>query len=144
VPPERWSETRAAREIRRVPPIASELTIDSTDSGLALRYRTTDGFDRVTAQIALDFPVGGIWETDDTSFEPQAGQTIFLKKGYAVMRYPATGEAIRIGPGADAHRMVKMRDAAPPAAPGLVRILLTFVTPIDHSFIITGGRWPEI
>ncbi len=144
VAPETWQETRAQRPIRRVPPLASELTIDAMDSILTLRYRTTDGFDWVTAQVAFDFPTGGVWETADTCFEPQAGQTIFLKSGYGTMRYTGSGDAIRIGPGADAHRMVRMRDAAPPAAPNLVRVLMTFVTPIDHTITLTGGAWPDL
>jgi hypothetical protein len=144
VAPAEWQEAHAHREIRRVPPMASELTVEAVEAGLRLRYRTTDGLDRVTAQVAFDFPAGGVWETEDTSFEPQAGQTVFLKQGCGTMRYPGSGDAIRIGPGADAHRMAKMRDAAPPAAPGLVRILMTFVTPVDHAFSITGGTWPAL
>jgi len=138
---EHWQETRALREVRRVPPPAGELTIEPADEGISVRYRTLDGLDRVTTQIALDFPAGGVWETDDTCFEPQAGQTIFLKKGYGTMRYG--NDCIRIGPGADAHRMARMRDAVP-AAPGLIQVLLTFVTPVDHAFTIFGGTWPGL
>ncbi len=140
VSPERWQEVRAEREIRRVPPAASELTIEPMTDGLTLRFRTEDGLDRVTTQVAFDFPAGGVWETDDTCFEPQAGQTIFLKKGYAAMRYG--NDAIRIGPGANAHYMTRMRDAVP-VAPGLVRVLMTFVTPVDHIFTVTGSTWPD-
>jgi hypothetical protein len=52
------------------------------------------------------------------------------------MRYGNDG--IRIGPGADAHRMTHMRDAVP-VAPGMIRILMTFVTPVDHTFAIAGA-----
>lgn len=143
IAPERWKETRAERTVRRLPPAVSELVTDIVEHGLCVRYKTLTGCDRVTAQIALDFAVGGVWETGDTCFEPEAGQTIFLKNGSGTMRYPG-GESIRVSPGADAHRMTRMRDAAPPAAPGLVRVLLTFTTPIDHTFTITGGTWPEV
>jgi hypothetical protein len=97
-----------------------------------LRYQTLDGLDRVVAQIAFDFAPGGLWETDDTCFKPRAGQVIFLKRGHGSMRYGS--DVIQIGPGADAHRMWAMRDAEP--APHHVRVLMTFVAPIDHRFSI--------
>jgi len=50
------------------------------------------------------------------------------------MRYGS--DAIRIGPGAAAHRAWQMRDAE--TAPAHVRVLLTFVTPVDATFTITG------
>ena len=65
--------------------------------------------------------------------QPQAGQVIFLKQGYGTMRYG--NDTIRIGPGADAHRMWAMRDTEP--APDHVRVLLTFVTPVDHTFSLS-------
>lgn len=137
VAPERWQETRALREVRRVPPAAGELIIEPMDENvLRVRYHTLSGLDRVTTQIALDFPAGGVWETDDTCFEPQAGQTIFLKNGCGTMRYG--NDSVRIGPGADAHRMTAMRDAIP-AAPGRIRVLMTFVTPVDHTFTVAGA-----
>lgn len=136
VPPELWQEIRGEREVRRVPPAASRLTITPAGNSLSVRFQTTDGLDRVTSQIAFDFAAGGVWETGDTCFEPQPGQTIFLKKGEAAMRYGR--DVITIGPGADAHRMTKMRDEVP-AAPGLTRVLMTFVTPIDHTFTLAAG-----
>jgi hypothetical protein len=140
VPPERWQEARRERQIRRVPPATNELTVRPVENGLALRFRTLDGLDRATLQIAFDFPAAGaVWETDDTCFAPHAGQTVFLKQGRGTMRYG--NDAVHVGPGADAHRMTAMRDAVP-AAPGLVRVLMTFVTPVDHAFTITGTTWP--
>lgn len=135
VSPECYMDIRAEREIRRVPPAASILAIEKEEGGLSLHFQTTDGLDRATVQIAFDFPAGGVWETDDTCFQPQGGQVIFLKSSYGTMRYG--NEAIRLGPGADAHRMWQMRDANP-AAPGMVRVLITFLTPVDHRFRIKG------
>ena len=87
-------------------------------------------------QIAFDFPAGGIWETKDTRTKPVAGQALFLKQGYGVMRYGS--DAIRIGPGAAAHGMWQMREAEP--APNNVRVLLTFLTPVDYAFTIRAYR----
>ena len=136
VPPERWIETMPERELRRLPPLFSVLeaqeAADAQGRGFDLRYRTLDGLDRVAVQIALDFPSGGIWETDDTRTKPEAGQTFFLKQGYGVMRYGS--DAIRIGPGAAGHSMWQMREAEP--APNHVRVLLTYLTPVDSAFTI--------
>ena len=140
VPPERWSETIPERELRRLPPLFSVLeaqeAVDAQGRGFDLRYRTLDGLDRVAVQIALDFPPGGIWETADTRTTPVAGQAFFLKQGYGVMRYGS--DAIRIGPGAAGHGMWQMREADP--APSHVRVLLTYLTPVDSAFTIRAYR----
>ena len=129
VPPEKYQELRAERALRRVADCTSELEIKELEdgSGISLRYVTRDGLDRVPAQLALDFAVGGVWETDDTALQPQAGQVIFLKSGVGRMRYGR--DMIEVSPGASAHQMWAMRDSEP--APGLVRVLLTFLTPVE-------------
>lgn len=140
VPPERWSAMMVERELRVLPPLTSELeaqeVADARGRGFDLRYRTLDGLDRVAAQIALDFPPGGIWETADTRTKPVAGQVLFLKQGHGAMRYGH--DVIEIGPGAAAHSMWQMREAEP--APNHVRVLLTFLTPVDHVWMIRAYR----
>jgi hypothetical protein len=130
------------RALRWLPPLYSVLEAqeasDARAAGFDLRYRTLDGLDRVAAQIALDFPPGGIWETADTRLRPVAGQTIFLKQGHAAMRYG--NDVIEIGPGAAAHSMWQMRESEP--APNHVRVLLTFLTPVDWAFTVRAYRAP--
>ena len=135
---QRWYENRGERDWRPLPRCRSELAITEAMGGLDIVYRTLDGMPGVTAQMAFDFPPGGIWETGDTCLRPVAGQTIFLKAGHGAMRYGH--DVIEIGPGADAHRMWAMRDAE--TAPGLVRILLTFETPVNHRLLIRCRREP--
>lgn len=132
VPPERWNVMLEERGLRRLPPPLSTLTIREVDGGFDLRYQTLDGLDDVAAQVAFDFPPGGVWETDDTATRPQAGQVLFLKQGYGMMRYGH--DVICIGPGAHAHAMWAMRDAE--LAPDHVRVLLTFLTPVDVTLQI--------
>jgi len=140
VPPERWVEMTAERELRALPPLFSLLeaqeAADARGQGFDLHFRTLDGLERVAVQIALDFPPGGVWETADTRIKPAAGQAIFLKQGYGVMRYG--NDAIEIGPGAAGHGMWQMREAEP--APNHVRVLLTFLTPVDHAFTMRAYR----
>ncbi len=128
-PPERWAQVGIERDYRPLPPCLSELGVQPTEEGLSLRYHTLDGWPEVTAQMALDFAPGGVWETDDTCFQPQAGQVIFLKEGFGTMRYDH--DEIRIGPGSNAHRIWQMRDAE--LAPHHVRVLLPLWTPVDHT-----------
>jgi len=132
VPPERWVVMLEERDLHRLPPPLSTLTIREVDGGFDLRYQILDGLDGVAAQMAFDFPPGGAWETDDTATRPQAGQVLFLKQGYGMMRYGH--DVIRIGPGAYAHGMWAMRDAE--LAPDHVRVLLTFMTPVDVTIQI--------
>jgi hypothetical protein len=136
VPPERYEAMLPERSLRPVPPLTSTLTVQEVQGGFDLRYQTLGGLDGVTTQIAFDFAPGGIWETADACFKPQAGQVIFLKRDDGAMRYG--NDVIQIGPGADAHRMWAMRDAEP--APGHARVLMTFVAPIDHRFSIRAWR----
>ena len=136
VPPDKWDEMMAERDLRRLPPIVGELTVTEVAGGFDLRYQTLDGMDGVAAQIALDFPPGGIWETADTAIQPEAGQVIFLKQGYGTMRYG--NDVIRIEPGAHAHRMWQMRSTE--AAPHHVRVLLTFKLPVDHVIRLRAYR----
>lgn len=136
VPWDRYADMRAERPIRRLPPCSGILEVDAVDDGYRLRYVAAEGMDRVPAQIAFDFAPGGVWETDDTCFEPRAGQVLFLKSGRGAMRYGR--DVLEIGPGADAHRMAFMRDSE--AAPDRVRVLLTFLAPVDHTVHIRCFR----
>src|SRR5262249_45377438 len=90
----------------------------------------------VPAQIAFDFPAGGVWETDDLCLKPEAGQVLFLKRGGGTMRYG--NDVIALEPGADAHRTWIMRDTE--TAPDHVRVLFTFRTPTEHAFCIRAYR----
>ena len=138
VPPERWHETVLERAYVAFPPCASSLTVTCSGEGLELRYQTRDNYPGVVAQLALDFAPGGIWETEDTALQPQAGQVLFLKRGYGTMRYG--NDAIRVGPGAFSHRTWELRDAE--SAPDCVRVLLTFHTPVDHRFALQVRHGP--
>ena len=136
VPPEQWSASHRERDWKRIPPAESSLSVREIAGGFELHYKTLDGLDRSPAQIALDFLPGGVWETGDACFRPQAGQVIFLKSGRGAMSYGH--DIIEIGPGAGGHRAWAMRDSE--QAPGHVRVLLSFTTPVDHTFTIVGRR----
>jgi hypothetical protein len=129
-------DTLNERDLYALPGCVSEVAVAQTPDGFILHYRTLEGMEGVTAQVAFDFPPGGIWETGDTSFQPQAGQVIFLRQGSGTMRYG--DDVIEIGPGADAHRTWNLRDSIP--APGMVRVVIPFHTPIDHTFTLRGRR----
>ena len=130
VEPDQWDEIFAERDYRPLPPAESTLEITAVEGGFDLRYRTLQGLDRVAAQIAFDFPAGGFWETADSATPTLPGQVIILKQGWGQLRFG--DDAIRIEPGAFAHRMVAMRHSIP-APSSHIRVLLTFETPIDHT-----------
>ena len=137
VPPDKWEEAFQERGYYPLPPATSELTITSVEDGFDFHFRTVDGLDQVPVQIALDFPAGGYWETDDTALQTQAGQVIFLKRGYGQLRFG--DDLVRIGLGADGHRYYAMRHAEPVPA-DQTRILITFITPVDHRFSLRLAR----
>jgi hypothetical protein len=138
VPPERWGEMAAEREYVPFAPCAGRLTVTRAEGGLELCYQTLDNYPGVTAQLALDFAPGGIWETAETVMQPRAGQVLFLKRGYGTMRYG--NDVIRVGPGAFSHLTWEMRHAE--TAPEHVRVLLTFHTPVDHRFSLHVSHGP--
>ncbi|MCA9895048.1 MAG: hypothetical protein KC615_18810, partial [Anaerolineae bacterium] len=131
VDPDTWDDTFRERDIYAIPPAESALTITAVENGFDFHFRTLDGLDQVPVQIALDFPLEGYWETADTALQTQPGQVIFLKQGQGELRLG--DDTIRIGPGADGHRYYAMRHAEPVPADS-VRILMTFITPVDHRF----------
>ncbi|MBL8130959.1 MAG: hypothetical protein JNL42_03805 [Anaerolineae bacterium] len=133
VAPETFEASKAERNHKRIPPADSILKIAPVEGGFDLHYRTLDGLDDVIAQIAFDFPAGGLWETGDALVSCAPGATIFLKQGWGRMRYGA--DVIEIAPGACAHLAQAMRHSEPPGG-DQVRVLLTFRTPVDHRFTI--------
>lgn len=133
VSPESWSDAFKDRAVYPVPPAESELRIEAVDDGFDFHFHTLDGLDQVPVQIAFDFPAGGYWETDDTALQTQPGQVIFLKRGYGHLRIG--DDVIRIEGGAEGHRYYTMRHAEPVPI-DQVRILITFITPVDHHFTI--------
>ena len=135
--PEMWEETFQERDVYPIPPAESTLRIESVENGLDFHFRTLDGLDQVPVQIAFDFPAGGYWETADTALQTQSGQVIFLKRGYGQLR--VGDDIIRIDGGAEGHRYYAMRNAE--SVPSeQVRILITFITPVDHRFTIRLSR----
>ena len=128
-----WDSALLERDWKRLPPATSTFTVTALEDSFDCRYRTLDGLDQVTAQIAFDFPAGGVWETDDTAFTTHTGQVIFLKRGVGRMRF--VNDVIEIAPGANAHMVQHMRHSEPIIGDH-VRVLLTFVTPVDHAFTI--------
>jgi hypothetical protein len=140
VPRDRWEEINALRDYKPLPPATSELAISAVDGGFDLHYRTLDGLDQVAAQIAFDFPAGGLWETEDTAFVTRPGQVIFLKRGQGRMYFG--NDVIELGLGANAHMYQQMRSSEPVEAE-YARVLFTFVTPVDHAFALRVRRLPR-
>ena len=132
VPVENVYASREKRDWRALPPAKTRLSIRLQENGIHVHYETIENHPGVLAQIAFDFAPGGVWECAGGSFQPQAGQTIFLREGLGRMLYGQQG--FEIGPGADQHRYWEMRDTPP--APHLVRVVIPLITPVDHQFVI--------
>ena len=134
-----WREVRGRRETYALPPLEVTLEIAAVASGFDLHWRTTGGVDGVPFQIECVFAPGGIFETETALVEGTAGQTAFLKSGYGLYRVGA--DAIRIGPGAFAHAMWKMRNSEVDA--GGYRVLIALMAPAEHTLEIRCGRWSD-
>ncbi len=137
VAPDDWESSLAERDFRYIAPAESELTVTAAPGGLDFHFRTLDGLDRATVQIALDFPAGGIWETDESAFVTAPGQTILFKSGVARMQFG--DDVLTIEPGAYGHRTFIMRDTEP-VPHDHTRVLLTFRTPVDFHFAMRVSR----
>ena len=139
VPYDQYEAMLAERDLWALPPQSTRLSFTGQETGLDIHCQSLDGLEKVIALLAFDFPVGGLWESDDTLFEPQAGQSIFLKKGIGRMRYGA--DVIEIGPVTFQHGMGAMRHDD--AAPNHVRILISLLTPLDQKIQIRVYRGYE-
>ncbi|MDE3000123.1 MAG: hypothetical protein OXU79_13685 [Gemmatimonadota bacterium] len=131
-----WEEARWNRRFTPVPPLSMDLTVNEVEGGFDLRIQA-DALDRVPLQFACDFAPGGEFDLDGGAMQGIAGQTVFLKSGYAI--YHVADDAITIGPGAFAHRMWRMRGSE--QAPQGFRVLITLVTPADRTLEVRCGAW---
>jgi len=136
VTPETWGAVRGRRDHYALPPFEVDIRIDEVDGGFDLKV-SSDAYDKVPFQIACDFVPGGELDLDSGVVQGRAGEVALLKSGYAI--YHVGGDAISIGPGTYGHRTWQMRGSE--AAPGLFRVLLTSVTPVEQTVEIRYGRW---
>lgn len=134
---EDWQNVIKEREYKPLPPMLSRLELTAFPDGFDFHYETLDGLDTVMVQITFDFPAGGFWETEDTAFRTQAGQEIFLKRGSGKMCFG--NEVIELSNGSGEHLYENMR-ASETVADGLCRVLMTFLTPVKHSFKLRVSR----
>ncbi len=131
VDPDQWDDTFAERDYRPLPPAESTLTVTVVDGGFDFHFQSLKALDGVPVQIALDFPAGGVWETDDTALVTAPGLTIFLKSGTGTLRFGS--DVIHINGGKAENRYFEQRHSEP-VPHDHVRVLLAFLTPVDHRF----------
>ena len=134
-----WREVRGRRDTYALPPLQVALEIAEVAGGFDLHWRASGGVDGVPFQIECVFAPGGIFETESAVVEGSADHTAFLKSGYGLYRVGA--DAIRIGPGAFAHAMWKMRNSEIDA--GGYRVLVALMAPMEYTLEIRCGRWSD-
>jgi hypothetical protein len=133
---EEFFDHRQEREVYALPPLETALEIEEVQGGFDIGVSCT-GYDRVPFQIACDFAPGGEVELGDGSFMGRAGEEMFLKSKELI--YRVGNDAISIGPGQCAHQFRHMRGSEP--APNAFRVLITLVTPVEHTLQIRCGKW---
>ena len=140
VEPEAWASTRMEREFLPVPPLVINLAVEEVEGGFDLHTTTSEGLDNVPFQIACNFFPGGEFDSESTAVLGQAGETLFLKRGFGI--YHVGEDAISVGPGAYSHRMWQMHNSE--KAPESFRVLITLVTPVDRVLEIRYGSWSTV
>ena len=98
---------------------------------------TSTGYNRVPFQIACDFVPGGEMDFGHGAIQGKANEILLLKGGSAT--YHVGNDAISIGPGAYGHRFWQMRGSE--STPNTFRVLIPFLTPVDHTLSIKYGTW---
>jgi hypothetical protein len=126
VAPEDFEKVASERGLVEMPASDATLVVRERGDRITLDLRSTQVPDGTLVAVAFDFPAGGVWETRDAALEPAPGQEIFLRQGSGRMRYGA--DWIEIGPGDEAHRMWRMRDAS--ADKSLVRVVIALEAPV--------------
>ncbi len=134
VGPEAWERVRDERGLVLLPPMATTIQVRTDPSQVSLDIRTEDGLEAIPCVIVLDLPAAGVWRTADLELRPVAGQTLMLRRSF--LEVTVGSDTVRIGPGADAHTMWQPRNL--PARPGLVRVLVPLMTPVEHTLTLTA------
>ncbi|MFC1525214.1 hypothetical protein ACFL6X_00195 [Candidatus Latescibacterota bacterium] len=137
VPVDGFYEVQAERQHLALPPFDISLEIAEVAGGFDLRLQTHEALERTIFQLECCFCGPGEWETEGQVIEVQNGQTALLKQGHGVFR--RGDSAIRIGPGASAHRMWHMRGAEPET--DSFRVVVALQAPVDHRLEVRCGRW---
>lgn len=137
VPVDGFYEVRAERQHLALPPFDISLEICQVDGGFDLHLATPGALERVSFQLECCFAGPGEWETADQVIQVENGQTALLRRGHGTFR--RGDSAIRIGPGASAHRMWHMRGAEP--EPDCFRVVVALQAPVDHRLEVRYGFW---
>ena len=127
-----WRQVRGRRAVHALPPLEVEVVMEEVERGFDLEIRTLGGVDGVPFQIECVFAPGGTLESDSVLIEAQAGQTVFLKSGYAC--YRVGNDVIRVGPGAMQHAMWRMRNSE--IDEGYFRVLIGLIAPLQRTLEI--------
>jgi hypothetical protein len=135
-----YMDVRLERDVTVLAPLEMKLTILEVDGGFDLKLWTSEPFDEIPVQIALDFTPGGEFDFDNGAVQAVAGETFFLRSGKGI--YHVGQDAISISPGCYAHRMWQMRNSEPVG--GQFRVLLTMTTPVEQTVEIRCGKWDEM
>ena len=128
--------TRKERNLYKLPPLFTTLEVKEIEEGFNLHITST-GYNRVPFQIACDFVPGGEMDFGHGAIRGKANEILLLKGGSAT--YHVGNDAISIGPGAYGHRFWQMRGSE--STPNTFRVLITFLTPVDHTLSIKYGTW---
>jgi hypothetical protein len=137
VPVGAFYQVQAERRHLSLPCFDIVLEISEAEGGLDLLLASIDAPDRVPFQLEFCFVGPGQWETADQVVEVANGQTALLTAGWGLFRRGA--DAIRVGPGAKAHRLWHMRGAE--AQPDCFRVLVALETPVEHRLELRCGTW---
>lgn len=120
-----------------LPPLDMELAIARVDHGFDLHVATSGGVDRIPMVIEFEFATPGHWEALGAAMPATANQMVVLPTGHGVFHCGA--DAIRIGPGCDAHRCLN-EGAIARSAKGF-RVMVPLVTPVRHTIELRCGAW---
>jgi hypothetical protein len=134
-----WQDVRSRRRTYELEPLEVALEIEEVDGGFDLHIKTAGGLDDVPFQIECNFAPGGILETESAIVQGKAGNTAFLKNGYAL--YKIGDDAIQVGPGENAHCMWSMRNSE--VSQGDFRLLITTMAPLHRTLEVRCGTWSE-
>jgi hypothetical protein len=134
-----WQDVRSRRRTYELEPLEVALEIEEVDGGFDLHIKTAGGVDDVPFQIECNFAPGGILETESAIVQGKAGNTAFLKNGYAL--YKIGDDVIQVGPGENAHCMWSMRNSE--VSQGDFRLLITTMAPLHRTLEVRCGTWSE-
>lgn len=136
-PHEYYAVAETQRDHHDLPALGLSAEIVRREDVIAVTLRSHGGLDRIPVQVELSFNGPGEWIVPGHILRAEAGGAVQLQDGAGIFR--RGDHAIRVQAQGGAHRWWQLPQLD--ADHEGFRVLVNLCTPVDHTILLTPGRW---